>query len=418
MKGNIYFCITYILLYIFYGKINAQNSSISFQCNLWTQKASLPGQARYYPAFFTIGNYAFVGCGYGSTYLHDFYKWNQKNNTWSPIESYPGSGSLGCLNASVEGKGYVGFGLGIVGIANDLWSYDTITNNWTEMTSFPGTPRYDATCFVLGHKVYVIGGSVSGPPYLNEVWVYDTHKNTWTQLNIFPGGKLEGIVTLSIGKYGYAGCGWDGINYFNSFWQYDSTNDTWASTASYPISFSDGPAAFVIRDKAYSCTGGNPTMLSEGYAYNSAIGTWTPFTNMDSIGIERGFSADFSINNYGYICAGKNNNGNYLNDLWQYYPCSDTLQSVINLAKMEKVEINVFPNPSNGTFTFQIKNEEHGMKNVELKIYNVYGQQVYSVPICQQQTTIHFLEPVGLYFYSVFAENAKMSGEGKIMILR
>jgi len=89
------------------------------------------------------------------------------------------------------------------GTKTDFWSYDTTTNTWTPMATFPGSARYDASVFVLGQKAYMVGGSTGGPPYLNEVWCYNAANNTWTQKNNSPAGDMEGMAAISIGNHGY-----------------------------------------------------------------------------------------------------------------------------------------------------------------------------------------------------------------------
>ncbi|HXP51339.1 MAG TPA: kelch repeat-containing protein, partial [Bacteroidia bacterium] len=256
------------------------NSIVAPTCNLWTKMSNFTGAARDYGTSFTIGHYGFIGCGFdGSAHYNDFYKWNQATNTWSAIANYPGAGYyFSPIGFSIEGKGYVGLGGNTPngGGSNDLWQYDTTSNSWTQKASLPGTARYDAAWFVIGHKVYVIGGSAGGSPYLNDVWVYDAHTNAWKQLKNSPAPGIDGMAAFTIGNHGYVGGGGDGSGY-TSFWQYDTTNDSWTPIANYPGYTGIGldARAFVIGSKAYLCTGGdggtylNPVPAPVGYVYDT-----------------------------------------------------------------------------------------------------------------------------------------------------
>ncbi len=305
-------------------------------CNIWTQKANFTGAARYTSgASFVIGHYGFTGCGTdGTTNYKDFYKWNQSTNSWSAIANYPGAG---CANTpvgfSIEGKGYVGLGYTGSGVAGDLWQYDTLTSSWTQKASLPGSARYDASVFVIGHKAFIVGGSAGGQPYLSDVWMYDAHQNSWKQMNNCPAGNVEGMAAFTIGNHAYIGGGWNGSNDLTSFWEYDSTNDSWTPIASIPVTNGLGGTArsFVIGSRAFICEGtdgSGSSTISSGYEYDTITKGWSVFTNMSANGIARYYSVAFAIGSYGYIATGINSSGISLSDLWQYYPCSDTLSPI------------------------------------------------------------------------------------------
>ena len=82
----------------------------------------------------------------------------------------------------------------------------------------------------------------------------------------------------------------------------------------------------------------------------------------------------------------------------------------------DKSEMQIYPNPSKGVFTFEMKNEKVGMKNVE--VYNTLGEEVYSQPvICNSQFVIDLSnQPNGVYLYRVTTNNGESIGEGKLVI--
>jgi gliding motility-associated-like protein len=291
----------------------------------WTKKANFPGTARYSDVSFTIGHYAFVGCGVtcSNAYLTDFWKYNSHTNTWTAIANYPGLGSLSGISFAIEGKGYVGLGWTSSYGANDLWSYDTITNAWTAMAAFPGAGRYSCSAFVIGHKAYVVGGSTSGPPYLEDVWVYDAHQNTWTEKSNWPGGLVEAYINFAIGNHGYVGDGWyPGCQ--EQMFEYDTTADSWTSIAipPQPIGITETPDTWVIGSKGYVCTGGNcsATGLRDGWMYDTITKSWCEFSYIAAAKIDRGNAVAFTLDNMGYFCTGNDTNRNCLADLWEYTP--------------------------------------------------------------------------------------------------
>ncbi len=64
------------------------------------------------------------------------------------------------------------------------------------------------------------------------------------------------------------------------------------------------------------------------------------------------------------------------------------------------VDVSIFPNPSNGNFHLQINNASQSSKKLELGIYTLQGESVYSKTVVRQQTySIEIADlPKGVYF--------------------
>jgi len=77
--------------------------------------------------------------------------------------------------------------------------------------------------------------------------------------------------------------------------------------------------------------------------------------------------------------------------------------------------INVYPNPSGGTFTFQTS-VVRGQLSVE--VYNVLGEKVYSQStIDKAQWTVNLTsQPDGVYFYRIISNTGSLIQSGKLLI--
>ena len=74
-------------------------------------------------------------------------------------------------------------------------------------------------------------------------------------------------------------------------------------------------------------------------------------------------------------------------------------------------EINPYPNPSNGVFTFNIKSDK-----LEIEIYDIIGSRIYYSNISSQKSEIDLSKQAkGIYFYQIKNEKAIINS-GKIVI--
>ena len=80
-------------------------------------------------------------------------------------------------------------------------------------------------------------------------------------------------------------------------------------------------------------------------------------------------------------------------------------------------ETSLYPNPTSGTFTLSIRNLSPALagSNWDLRIIDVLGQEVYSQPIFNQESTIINLPQLsnGVYFYQL--SNSKETFRGKFV---
>lgn len=87
----------------------------------------------------------------------------------------------------------------------------------------------------------------------------------------------------------------------------------------------------------------------------------------------------------------------------------------INKVDAKKGAINVYPDPSNGQFTFK-STDVSGNSSIE--IYNALGQQVYSqTNITNKTFNINLsCQPSGTYLYRVIAMDGSLTGQGNLVI--
>ncbi|MBI4931814.1 MAG: hypothetical protein HY841_13690, partial [Bacteroidetes bacterium] len=294
-----------------------------FSQGAWTQKADLPGVARYKAAVFSIGNKGYMGTGsQGVNYLQDLWEYNPATDSWTQKANFGGMARNNAVGFSIGSKGYIGLGFGSNTYLKDLWEYDTTLNTWTQKADLPGAtaPRQSVFSFSIGTKAY-IGAGVFCCPQVNytDVWEWNQSNNTWTQKANFAGGLTRmDAIGFSINGKGYAGTGSDAGSW-KDFWEYNPTTDTWTQKANFGGQSRSMAVGFSIGGRGYIGTGASgATYHQDFWEYNPATNSWivkAPFP-----GTGRYDAAGFSIGNKGYIGTGYDGGTNQ--DFYEWNPCT------------------------------------------------------------------------------------------------
>ena len=131
----------------------------------WEKAPEFSGRLRNQAVSFVIGDYAYVGTGFGVDLAEytDFKKYNLKEGTWTDVpDNFPGKGRHGAVAfvAEKEGKTYAYVGLGYISAnqiqgsdgtdvirakeyLKDFYRFDPTDNSWTRIEDFPGEARRD-----------------------------------------------------------------------------------------------------------------------------------------------------------------------------------------------------------------------------------------------------------------------------------
>lgn len=89
-----------------------------------------------------------------------------------------------------------------------------------------------------------------------------------------------------------------------------------------------------------------------------------------------------------------------------------SIESIFN----SNANITIYPNPSNGLYTIEMKNE-YGI-TLNIVVYNVLGKQIMSekIPTNNEKLIIDLSNQLnGIYFYKVYLEDGSEIGSGKML---
>lgn len=264
-------------------------------------------------------------CGSGSLALNasSTYTWVQRASCGNA------SGRMYAVAFSIGTKGYMGTGYGTSGFNNDFWEYDPATNTWTQKANFAGGARQQAVGFSIGTKGYV-GTGYDGINSYNDFWEFDPSANTWTQKSNFGGGARYAAVGFGIGTKGYIGTG-IGAGFLNDFWEYDPGTNSWTQKTNLAGLGRYGACAFSIGNKGYISAGflSNYALGNDIWEYDQGGNSWTQKASYTLAG--RLDAAAASANNRGYIIGG-DDGSNYLSQVLEYNPVSNTWAQILGLA--------------------------------------------------------------------------------------
>ena len=184
------------------------------------------------------------------------------------------------------------------------------TSTWTRKTDFPGNARqpWYTPYFVIGTKLYVVGGWSDNSTNHNDCWSYDFTTDTWTACANYPTTHISHATGLSYGNgKGYVVGGRTTPNgtYVSNAYEYDPATNTWSAIANFPRTIgSTFRSSTQMTGLGLPC-GSNGNI----YKYNTASNVWTSSAVYPAGGTptDGSFRFIFEDGTYVYIGGGHSN---------------------------------------------------------------------------------------------------------------
>ncbi len=292
----------------------------------------------------------------------------------------------------------------------NIFSIDTDGANYKDLLDFKGKNGSlpNGSLILSGKTLY--GMTISGGALHDSGCVFsiDTNGTAYKDLHDFNGinGCKPYGSLLQEGNKLYGMTSWGGISNQGNIFSIDTNGNGFKEMYDFPLyAGSSSSSLILIGSELYG--------LANDYIF-SIDTSGNIFTN----------HYNFPVNVVGFsgslICSGNTlygmSNGLRDHTLGNIYSFN-LLGSGIDNLTADKGLISAYPNPSNGVFTIEMKNEKLKAKNVE--IYNVMGEKVTFGMLKQvQHDWVVDLsgQPNGVYFYRVLEVDGGVIGEGKLII--
>lgn len=194
----------------------------------WSQLADCPCEPRYHPAFIQLDDKIYVGLGNNPANLDDWWEYDILTDTWSEKDDLPGPSRHHPFYFGIDGIAYVGLGHGNsvngnLSIYNDFYQFDPATDEWTQLNDFPGEARVAGTQFDYNGKGYVLSGDGDDHSFMEEgeFWEYETQTDEWTQLTSHPGSSRWAPGNFVIDNYVYFMCGLSSVQLESDMMRFD-----------------------------------------------------------------------------------------------------------------------------------------------------------------------------------------------------
>jgi len=213
--------------------------------------------------------------------------WTWDGSGWtkhSPSVS-PGGGAYGAMAYDPMSRTSVLFNA-----FGETWTWDGGTSTWTKQTP-PVSPQWRVWASMAydpaSQTVLLFGGSPDYVSTLGDTWAWDGTTKTWTQQSppVSPparhsGGAVTDQATGSVVLFG--GYGGEGVWELNDTWTWNGASGTWthrdppaSPSPRFSSAMAGTPEGALLFGGQYQPSG-NVVVLGDTWAWDGALGTWTP----------------------------------------------------------------------------------------------------------------------------------------------
>ena len=378
----------------------------------WTEVTSSPYSGDHTFGF-SIDDVGYIMTGnvdFGVA-VASFYSYSAENDEWTQLPDFPGGGRGFGIGDVWNEKAYFGFGRNPeTGQAkNDLWEFDPITEEWTELAACPCSVRLHPALVSHEGKIYVGMGSNQGEN-LKDWWQYDIATDTWTEKSEFPSFGRHHPFQFAVGDYVYAGFG-HGTEFpfvYKDWYRYDPVEDSW-------LKMNDMPGQARVAGTQFSHNGFGYVLSGQGedhgnmdsgefWKYDAELDSWEELTAHPGV-YSRWAPASFIINNEVYLINGLGLI-EYQDEVFKY-----SLEEATNVQDLEESStIDVYPNPFDNKIAVRFsENLFTPGKVFHAKIYDVTGTKRHDAvfDVINPEFDLESLES-GIYIFELYEDNLRI----------
>lgn len=212
---------------------------------------------------------------------------------------------------------------------NQVHIFDTVNQTWSQpaIKGTPPTPRDSHTCSVVGHRLFVFGGTDGTNP-LKDLHILDTSLQTWDSPIIRGEGPeaREGHSAAVVGKrlYIFGGCGKSADNnnevYYNDLYILNTETLVWMrpTTSGTPPSPRDSHSCSTWKNRIIVIGGedGHDYYLSDVHIFDTDTLNWRELSTSGQLLPPRAGHSTVSFGKNLFVFGGFTDAQNLYNDLY------------------------------------------------------------------------------------------------------
>lgn len=215
-----------------------------------------------------------------------------------------------------------------------LWKFNPMDLSW-EQSDVPFTMNWSAVSVSNGNKIYVYNAQSD-----NGFWEFDPITEQWNQVTAYPGARRDYPTHFSINGDIYIGMGADFEPYtsiiYGDFYKYSPTTNSWTPIADFTYqnyNLRTGTSTFTINDIAYIGNGATNTGMIDYWSYHPNTDKWTRIADFND---SRTYTASFELNGFGYVTGGTPTGGSNRKDCWRYDPSLDIWTQIDDIGHIQR----------------------------------------------------------------------------------
>ncbi|KAK4429225.1 Nitrile-specifier protein 2 [Sesamum alatum] len=195
-----------------------------------------------------------------------------------------------------------------VPVDNHLYVFDLDKQKWSvaEAKGDIPPPRVGVTMASVAETIYVFGGRDATHKELNELYSFDTHTNMWTQLSAGPPHRSYHSMTADERRvYVFGGCGNAGR--LNDLWAYDVVDKEWIEL---PLPGENckprgGPGLAAVLGKIWVVYGFSGVELDDVHYFDPKEGKWVQVETSGEKPTARSVFSAVGVGKYIFIYGGE-----------------------------------------------------------------------------------------------------------------
>ncbi|CAK9033729.1 Actin-fragmin kinase (AFK) [Durusdinium trenchii] len=177
---------------------------------------------------------------------------------------------------------------------DQIWAYNLSSDEWRNVSAVASgaapSPRSECSAVYIGTNVWIYGGGAPPNTETGDLFTFDTSSNTWAQITPTggppPGRRAHAALTDGAGQMWVVGGYYSGATQVDT-WIYNIAGNSWSQAA-------DGPASLMYHSAVYEPGGGKIWLFGgvgtdsggwhssrELWCLDITANTWSNFTQPD-----------------------------------------------------------------------------------------------------------------------------------------